>query len=121
MERAVADRRMVRASAKLFRGGIAAAVDLYSKETSPNLIIIENHAPIAELYPQLDALADLCVAGTKVVIIGNANDVALYRELIFRGVSDYAVAPLDPLSIISLVVLLISGGLAIGLWRLASS
>jgi pilus assembly protein CpaE len=103
MERAVADRRMVRASAKLHRGGIATALDLYSKETSPNLIIIENHAPIAELYTQLDILADRCVAGTKVVIIGAANDVAVYRELIFRGVSDYAVAPLDALSIISLV------------------
>jgi pilus assembly protein CpaE len=103
MERAVADRRMARTSAKLLRGGIAAAIDLYSKETSPNLIIIENHAPIPELYAQLDALANLCVAGTKVVIIGIANDVAIYRELIFRGVSDYAVAPLDPLAIIELI------------------
>jgi pilus assembly protein CpaE len=103
MEGAVADRRMVRASAKLLRGGIAAAIDLYSKETPPNLIIIENHASIAELYAQLDALAELCVAGTKVIIIGSANDVAVYRGLILRGVSDYAVAPLDPLSIISLV------------------
>jgi pilus assembly protein CpaE len=103
MEGAVADRRMVRASAKLLRGGIAAAIDLYSKETPPNLIIIENHAPIAELYAQLDALAELCVAGTKVIIIGSANDVAVYRGLILRGVSDYAVAPLDSLSIISLV------------------
>src|ERR1700730_1338418 len=103
MDSAVAERRMVRASAKLLRGGIAAAIDLYSKETPPNLIIIESHAAIAELYAQLDALAELCVAGTKVVIIGSANDVAVYRGLILRGVSDYAVAPLDPLSIISLV------------------
>ena len=36
-------------------------------------------------------------------MIGNANDVAVYRELLFRGVSDYAVAPLDPLSIIALI------------------
>jgi len=103
IEGAVADRRMVRASAKLLRGGIAAAIDLYSKETPPNLIIIENHAPVAELYAQLDALAELCVAGTKVIIIGSANDVAVYRGLILRGVSDYAVTPLDPLLIISLV------------------
>jgi pilus assembly protein CpaE len=103
MERAVTDRRMARATAKLHRGGIAAAIDLYSRETSPNLIIVENRAPIAELYAQLDRLADLCVAGTKLVVIGNANDVTVYRELLFRGVSDYAVAPLDPLSIISLI------------------
>ena len=103
MEDAVADRRMSRASAKLLPGGITAAIDLYHRETSPNLIIVENRAPIAELYAQLEALADVCVSGTKVVVIGTANDVAVYRELVFRGVSDYAVAPLDPLSIISLV------------------
>jgi pilus assembly protein CpaE len=103
MERAMADRRMSRASAKLLPGGVAAAIDLYHRETSANLIIVENRAPIAELYKQLEALADVCVAGTKVIVIGNANDVGVYRELLFRGVSDYAVAPLDPLSIISLV------------------
>lgn len=103
MERALTDRRMSRASAKVIPGGIATAIDLYHRETSPNLIIVENRAPSAELYAQLEALADVCVAGTKVIVVGSANDVGLYRELIFRGVTDYAVAPLDPLSIISLI------------------
>jgi pilus assembly protein CpaE len=103
MEKALADRRMARASAKVIPGGIATAIDLYHRETSPNLIIVENRASIVELYAQLEALADVCVAGTKVIVIGNANDVGIYRELLFRGVSDYAVAPLDPLSIISLI------------------
>jgi pilus assembly protein CpaE len=103
MEGAVADRRMSRASTKLIPGGITTAIDLYHRETSPNLIIVENRAPIAELYAQLEALADVCVPGTKVVVIGSANDVAVYRELLFRGVSDYAVAPLDSLAIIALV------------------
>jgi pilus assembly protein CpaE len=103
MERAVADRRMSRATAKVLPGGIAAAIDLYHKETSPNLIIVENRAPIAELYAQLETLADVCVAGTKVIVIGNANDVAIYRELLFRGVTDYAVGPVDPLGIIALI------------------
>jgi pilus assembly protein CpaE len=103
MERAVADRRMSRASAKLFPGGITAAIDLYRKGTSPNLIIVENRAPIAELYAQLEALAEVCVPGTKLIVIGTANDVAVYRELLFRGVSDYAIAPVDPLAIIALV------------------
>jgi pilus assembly protein CpaE len=103
MERALADRRISRASAKLIPGGITTAIDLYHKETSPNLIIVENRAPIAELYGQLEVLADVCVAGTKVIVIGTANDVAVYRELLFRGVTDYAVAPLDPLAVISLI------------------
>jgi pilus assembly protein CpaE len=103
MERALADRRMSRASAKVRSGGIATAIDLYHRETSPNLIIVENRASIGELYAHLEALADVCVAGTKVIVIGNANDVGIYRELLFRGVSDYAVGPLDPVSIISLI------------------
>lgn len=103
MEQALTDRRMSRASAKVLPGGIATAIDLYHRETSPNLIIVENRAPITELYAQLEGLADVCVAGTKVIVIGNANDVGVYRELLFRGVSDYAVAPLDPLAIISLI------------------
>jgi pilus assembly protein CpaE len=103
MARAVADRRMSRASAKLLPGGITTAIDMYHKETSPNLIIVENRAPIAELFAQLEALADVCVPGTKVVVIGSANDVAVYRELLFRGVTDYAVAPLDSLAIVALI------------------
>jgi pilus assembly protein CpaE len=103
MEVALADRRMSRASGKVLHGGIAAAIDLYHRETSPNLIIVENRASIAELYAQLEALADVCVAGTKLIVIGNANDVAVYRELLFRGISDYAVGPLDALAIIALI------------------
>jgi pilus assembly protein CpaE len=103
MEHAVTDRRMSRATARLTPGTITTAIDLYHKETAPNLIIIENRAPIAELYAHLEALADVCVAGTKVIVIGSTNDVAVYRELLFRGVSDYAVAPLDSLAIIALI------------------
>src|SRR5271166_4844979 len=103
MERAVADRRMARASGKVMPGGIMAAIDLYHRETSPNLIIVENRAPIAELFAQREALEDVCVAGTKLIVIGNANDVGVYRKLLCRGISDYAVGPLDPHAIIALV------------------
>jgi pilus assembly protein CpaE len=103
MESALTDRRMSRASGKLLPGGITTAIDMYHKETPPNLIIVESRAPIHELFAQLDALADVCVSGTKLIVIGSANDVGVYRELLSRGVSDYAVAPLDPLAIIALV------------------
>ena len=35
----------------------------------------------------------VCDAGTRVVVIGSANDVTPYRELVRRGVSDYVVGP----------------------------
>jgi pilus assembly protein CpaE len=38
-----------------------------------------------------------------VVVVGSANDIALYRELMRRGVSEYLVPPLDPLAVIRAV------------------
>lgn len=103
MERAVADRRMSRTHATMHPGGIAAAVDLYRQTVSPNLVVLESRATVADLHAQLDALADVCQSGTKVIVIGYANDVSVYRELLVRGVSEYIVAPVDPISIIAAI------------------
>jgi pilus assembly protein CpaE len=101
LERAVADRRMSRTHATVRPGGIAAAVDLYRHEASANLLVIESRAMGADLDRQLDALADVCQIGTKLILIGYTNDVAVYRELLSRGVSEYIVAPVDPIAIIA--------------------
>src|SRR6266851_3619012 len=98
IETAIADRRMSRAHAKSYPGGIAAAIDLYRKRTSPNLVIVESQESVPDLLAQLNALADVCVSGTKVIVIGYTNDVTIYRELLLRGVSEYIVAPFEPLS-----------------------
>src|ERR1700732_1706454 len=59
MERAVADRRMSRAHAPMHRGGIAAAVDSYRKAASPNLLVLESRASVADLHAELEDLADV--------------------------------------------------------------
>jgi pilus assembly protein CpaE len=97
------DRRMSRVRAKVHPGGVAAALDMYRQTASPNLIVLESRAAAGDLRAQLDALADVCVSGTKVIVIGYANDVVLYRELLARGVSEYMVAPVEPLAIISVI------------------
>jgi pilus assembly protein CpaE len=38
-----------------------------------------------------------------VVVVGRVNDVELYRELMRRGVSEYLVAPLNPLHLIEVI------------------
>ena len=48
----------------------------------------------------LDSLAEVCDAGTRVVVIGRHNDVLLYRELIRRGVSDYLIAPVGTIDVV---------------------
>jgi pilus assembly protein CpaE len=47
-----------------------------------------------------DELADVCDAGTRVIVIGRHNDVLLYRELIRRGVSDYLIAPVSTIDLV---------------------
>ena len=103
MAKVVSDRRLSRARATVHPGGIAAALDMYRQAGSPNLVVLESQAAAGDLRAQLDALADVCVSGTKVIVIGHANDVALYRELLARGVSEYMVAPVEPLAIISVI------------------
>src|SRR5271166_1763309 len=100
IEKAIADRRMSRAHAKFHPGGIVAAIELYRKATSPGLIIIESREQVSDLLSQLDALADVCVSGTKVIVIGHTNDVTIYRELLLQGVSEYIVAPFNPLALV---------------------
>lgn len=108
MEDVVADRRMSRTHAKVVPGGVAAAIELYRQTTSPNLVMVETRAASIDLHGQLDALADVCVTGTKLIVCGYANDIALYRELMSRGVSEYIVAPTDAISVIRVIARLYS-------------
>ena len=102
-ERAGKDRRLSRATTQIRVGGVAAAVDAYHSEPTPPLIIVECLDDPNSLLMQVDQLAEVCDAGTKVVVIGAANDIILFRELMRRGVSEYLVAPVEPLQLISAI------------------
>jgi pilus assembly protein CpaE len=94
------DWRMRRTNVKIYMGGLPAAIDFYHKENTPSLILIESGMRGEELFNQLEQLASVCDEGTKVVMIGAANDIRLYRQLMDKGVSDYLVPPLHPLHVI---------------------
>jgi pilus assembly protein CpaE len=100
LEHAAKDRRMARATTVVRMGGLAAAVDGYQNQPTPSLVLVETLDDAQRLLHGLDALAQVCDAGTKVVVIGQANDIALYRELMRRGVSEYLTQPLSPLQVI---------------------
>jgi pilus assembly protein CpaE len=103
VEAASADRRMVRASTSARPGGLAAAVDYYQNQSTPSLVLVESLDPAPLMLSLLDGLAQVCDPGTKVVVIGQTNDIALYRELMRRGVSEYLTQPSGPLQIIRAV------------------
>lgn len=95
VEAAAEDRRMSKAHTKVHLGGIAAAIEYFAQAPTPNLIIVEVAASTGNVLKELDSLAEYCDAGTKVIVLGDLNDVKLYRELMQAGVSDYLVNPID--------------------------
>ncbi|MDZ4841299.1 MAG: AAA family ATPase [Hyphomicrobium aestuarii] len=100
---AAEDRRLSKAHVSIHMGGATAAVAHYQESPTPNLIVIESSLPAREMIAELDALAECCDAGTKVMVVGHRNDVLLYRELLKRGVSEYIVTPVSTLQLIEAV------------------
>jgi pilus assembly protein CpaE len=94
------DRRMKNVSMDVFEGGVPVAIQHYGHETTPNLLVVEGPADPRQLLAELDSLAEYCDENIRVVVIGHANDIRLYRELMRRGVSEYLVWPIDPVQMI---------------------
>jgi pilus assembly protein CpaE len=97
------DRRLSKAHLSVQLGGIGAAVEHYTGQVTPNLLIVETRLKGQEALGELDRLAEVCDPATKVVVVGRVNDVELYRELMRRGASEYLVAPLTPLQLIETI------------------
>jgi pilus assembly protein CpaE len=100
MQAAGDDRRMGKAHLKIQTGGIAAAVEAYRASPTPNVVVIESESRGDDLIAGLDTLAEVCDAGTRVIVVGKLNDVVLYRELVRRGVSDYLMTPITVLDVV---------------------
>src|ERR1700681_2910675 len=80
------DRRLGKAHVKIQMGGATAAVEAYRSSPTPNVILIEASNRAEDILAGLDQLAEVCDAGTRVIVVGRVNDVTLYRELTRRGV-----------------------------------
>lgn len=103
LQRAGGDRRLSKAHLQVQLGGVNAAIDHYTGQITPNLLIVETKLNGADALNELDRLAEVCDPATKVVVVGRVNDVELYRELMRRGASEYLVAPLEPLQLIEVI------------------
>jgi pilus assembly protein CpaE len=78
---------------QIVRGGIAKAIEYLSEQRSPHLLLVDISGVDLPLS-QIQILADVCEPGTTVVVIGDRNDVALFRDLQEAGVANYLVKPL---------------------------
>ena len=111
------DRRLGKAHLTVQMGGVAAAIEAYRTVPTPNVIILETEGA-SDILAGLDELAAVCDPGTRVVVIGTANDAAPYRELVRRGVSDYVIGPIDALDAVRSICSLFSASEAVAVGRI---
>jgi pilus assembly protein CpaE len=74
--------------------GIGTAAVAIEHGAPPALLVVDLDGE-AEPLAALAGLAQVCLAETRVLAIGSADDVRLFRALLAAGVSDYLVKPLE--------------------------
>ncbi len=84
--------------AEIIEGNAAeAAAQLQQQRYSPKYILLFIGQAGREILPGLDNLAECCESNTRVVTVGQTNDIGFYRALKDRGVIEYFnyPAPVD--------------------------
>ena len=77
----------------IMSGDVQVAIEELSHRTSPRLLIVD----VSEIHDPVEALkhlADVCDPNTGVLVIGDRNDISLYRQLKDAGIIEYFFKPL---------------------------
>jgi len=80
---------------RVLRGNINKAIQHLASERSPGILIVDisgEDFPVSKVHD----LADVCEPAVTVVAVGDSNDVALYRNLIQAGITEYLFKPVTP-------------------------
>lgn len=77
----------------IMSGDVHAAIDELAHRTSPRLLIVDISG-ITDPVDALKHLADVCDPNTGVLVIGDRNDISLYRQLRDAGIVEYFFKPL---------------------------
>jgi len=107
LEAAAKDRRSVRSEFTIRPGGFAEAMDVYRGSPPPDLVVIEDSSAVEDLEWKIEALAEFCPPTTRLLVVGDCNDILLYRRLIKLGVSDYLVQPITPLTLLDSIAAIV--------------
>ncbi|WP_162654479.1 CpaE family protein [Lentilitoribacter sp. Alg239-R112] len=100
MENCAEDRRLLNVNMRINQGSILAAASMFETSPTPNLLVIESSLDRSGLMDELQKLASVCDRDTHVVVIGNNNDIGLYRELMRNGIAEYMVKPVSMADVI---------------------
>jgi pilus assembly protein CpaE len=72
---------------------LEAATYLAQNQITPSHIVLDIGMRGQDVLGEVDQLAQQCEAGTRVLAVGDTNDILLYRGLVSRGVIDYLPMP----------------------------
>lgn len=77
------------------RGSVKDAISYLGNAAPPRVLIVDvstSQLPLSDI----DALANACEPSVVVIVIGQQNDIGLFRDLMRLGISDYLVKPVTP-------------------------
>ncbi len=80
-------------SPEIYIGDMNIAIKHIKEHHSPEILIVDiskSSMPISDVA----ALSEVCEPGIDVIVIGERNDVSIFRDLVKAGVRDYLVKPL---------------------------
>ncbi|PQA88766.1 response regulator receiver protein [Marinicaulis flavus] len=80
-------------AAQFVNGGVSAATSDLANRPSPALLIVDI-GKTSDPLVEIKQLANVCEPSTGVIVIGESNDISLYRELKEAGVVEYFYKPL---------------------------
>ncbi len=83
------DRRLARSKIAVYSGGMEGAATYLAENQTPQLVIVEATESGDALVAALGELAQVCDAEAKVILIGDSNDITLYKRLMAVGLSEY--------------------------------
>lgn len=100
---AVAAAAGVSAPAVFTGSPLEAAAYLSAQKITPSHMLLDIGGRHSDVLTEIDQLAQQCEAGTRVLAVGDVNDILLYRGLLARGVLDYLPMPAMPNEIVRLL------------------
>jgi len=74
-------------------GGIDTAIEELARHGWPRFLIVDISG-ISDPLPRINRLAEISDPETEVIVVGDRNDIVLYRELKAAGVAEYFYKPL---------------------------
>jgi pilus assembly protein CpaE len=89
-------------TADIHEGGIQIAITMMSQQESPDVLVVDlsgSEAPESALR----TLRTLCQSSTKIIGIGEVNDMHLFHNLVDAGATDYLVKPITSEELTSVI------------------